>query len=86
MTISPDSARAAFIAGNTLLTVPPLIPEFRLHLATEITPLGQATEATLETTGLPPPYNPVVTMLRRIHAVVAGGSDGSSEYEGADEP
>ena len=28
----------------------------------------------------------VVTMLRRIHAVVAGGSDGSSEYEGADEP
>ena len=56
MTISPDSARAAFIAGNTLLTVPPLIPEFRLHLATEITPLWQATEATLETTGLPPPY------------------------------
>lgn len=52
----PDSARDAFIVGNTLLTTPPLIPEFRLHLATEITPLWQATEATLETVGLPPPY------------------------------
>ena len=51
-----DSAREAFIAANTILTTAPLIPELRLHLATEITPLWQATEATLETTGLPPPY------------------------------
>ena len=51
-----EAARDAFIVRNTLLTTPPLIPEFRLHLATEITPLWQATEATLESTGLPPPY------------------------------
>ncbi len=52
----PDSTIEAFIAVNTLLTSPPLIPELRLHLATEVTPLWQATEATLGTLGLPPPY------------------------------
>jgi predicted nicotinamide N-methyase len=32
------------------------VPEIRLHLATEITPIWQATEDTLARSGLPPPY------------------------------
>ena len=32
------------------------MPEIRLHLATEVTPLWHATEATLEKSQLPPPY------------------------------
>jgi predicted nicotinamide N-methyase len=52
--MSPD--RTAFVRANTVLAAPPLVPEIRLHLATEITPLWQATEAVLETEGLPPPY------------------------------
>lgn len=32
------------------------MPELRLHLATEITPLWQATEDMLRANGLPPPY------------------------------
>jgi predicted nicotinamide N-methyase len=47
---------AAFVRANTVVAVPPLVPEIRLHLATEVTPLWEATEATLEQTGLPPPY------------------------------
>jgi predicted nicotinamide N-methyase len=47
---------AGFIRANTLVAAPPLVPEIRLHLATEVTPLWQATEATLAKTGLPPPY------------------------------
>ncbi|MBV8168196.1 MAG: methyltransferase [Alphaproteobacteria bacterium] len=47
---------AAFIAANTRIATAPLVPEIRLHLATEVTPLWQATEATLEKNGLPPPY------------------------------
>ncbi|MGE5539858.1 MAG: class I SAM-dependent methyltransferase [Gemmatimonas sp.] len=35
---------------------PPLVPEIRLHLATAVTPLWEATEATLEREGVPPPY------------------------------
>ncbi len=46
----------AFIAANTIVTSAPLVPEIRLHLATEVVPLWQATEATLAATGLPPPY------------------------------
>ena len=33
-----------------------MVPEIRLHLATEITPLWQATEVALERTALPPPF------------------------------
>lgn len=47
---------SAFIQANTELTSPPLVPEIRLHLATEITPIWHATEAALEKEGLPPPY------------------------------
>ncbi|HUZ72774.1 MAG TPA: 50S ribosomal protein L11 methyltransferase [Stellaceae bacterium] len=50
----PDPA--AFVRAHTVLAAPPLVPEIRLHLATEVTPLWQATEATLAATGLPPPY------------------------------
>lgn len=46
----------AFIRANTVPTAPPLVPEIRLHLATEVTPLWQATEATLARNNLPPPY------------------------------
>jgi predicted nicotinamide N-methyase len=35
---------------------PPLLPEIRLHLATEVTPLWQATEKTLELQGIEPPF------------------------------
>ena len=47
---------ADFIRANTEIAAPPLVPEIRLHLATAVTPLWQATEAFLDRTGLPPPY------------------------------
>jgi predicted nicotinamide N-methyase len=46
----------AFIRANTVLASAPLLPEIRLHLASEVVPLWQATEADLEKIGLPPPY------------------------------
>jgi predicted nicotinamide N-methyase len=49
-------ARRSFIQSQTTLVAPPLTPEIRLHLATEITPIWEATEATLEANNLPPPY------------------------------
>ena len=55
--IALDTDRiAAFIRHQTRLTAPPLVPEIRLHLADAITPLWQATEATLEKNGMAPPY------------------------------
>ena len=45
-----------FVQNNTAIAAPSLVPELRLHLATEVTPLWQATEQTLEEEGLPPPY------------------------------
>jgi predicted nicotinamide N-methyase len=51
-----SSREAAFIRANTVIAAPPLVPEIRLHLASEITPLWQATEALLEREQLPPPY------------------------------
>src|SRR4029077_20478140 len=47
---------AIFIRRNTVITAPPLVPEIRLHLATEITPIWQATEETLARSALPPPF------------------------------
>ena len=47
---------AAFVRCNTAITAPPLVPEIRLHLATEITPIWQATEDALARSGLPPPF------------------------------
>jgi predicted nicotinamide N-methyase len=46
----------AFIRANTVLQAPSMVPELRLHLATEITPIWRATEADLERMGVPPPY------------------------------
>jgi predicted nicotinamide N-methyase len=45
-----------FIRRNTAITAPPLVPEIRLHLATEITPVWQATEESLARSALPPPF------------------------------
>ncbi|MSO88370.1 MAG: methyltransferase [Rhodospirillaceae bacterium] len=50
------AAYAAFIAANTRIAAAPLVPEIRLLLATEVTPLWTATEVFLEETGTPPPY------------------------------
>jgi predicted nicotinamide N-methyase len=47
---------AVFIRHNTVIATPPLIPEIRLHLATEVTPIWQATEETLARAGVPPPF------------------------------
>jgi predicted nicotinamide N-methyase len=52
----PPEDIGAFIRANTEIVAPPLVPEIRLHLATEITPIWHATEAQLETQGLPPPF------------------------------
>jgi predicted nicotinamide N-methyase len=53
---STPEARRSFIQSQTTLAAPPLTPEIRLHLATEITPIWEATEATLAANNLPPPY------------------------------
>lgn len=47
---------AAFIRANTMLHEPPLVPEVKLHLASEIVPIWQMTEEELEKSGLPPPF------------------------------
>ena len=47
---------AAFIAANTKIVSPPLVPEIKLRLATEITPIWQATETELQEIGIPPPF------------------------------
>lgn len=45
-----------FIRNNTELIAPPLVPEVRLHLATEVVPLWRKTEEELHEAGVPPPY------------------------------
>lgn len=58
MSVAPSTPeqRRNFIQSQTTLASPPLTPEIRLYLATEITPIWEATEATLEANNLPPPY------------------------------
>jgi predicted nicotinamide N-methyase len=46
----------SFIVAQTKIAAAPLVPEIRLYLADEVTPLWHATEATLERDNLPPPY------------------------------
>ena len=46
----------AFIQAHTAIATAPLVPEIKLHLATEITPIWQATESWLERTGIEPPF------------------------------
>jgi predicted nicotinamide N-methyase len=45
-----------FVLEQTRLGAPPLVPEIALHLASEVTPLWRATEATLAARNVPPPY------------------------------
>ncbi|MGA7866662.1 MAG: 50S ribosomal protein L11 methyltransferase [Stellaceae bacterium] len=45
-----------FVRRNTSIAAPPLVPEIRLHLATEITPIWQATEESLARSAVPPPF------------------------------
>jgi predicted nicotinamide N-methyase len=45
-----------FIEANTALVSPPLVPEIKLHLATEVVPLWRLTEEELQAQGVPPPY------------------------------
>lgn len=47
---------AFFVRSNTAIAAPPLVPEIRLHLATEVTPIWQATEESLARGSVPPPF------------------------------
>jgi predicted nicotinamide N-methyase len=51
-TLPPD----AFIGANTVLGTARHVPEIQLHLATEITPIWQATEAWLAEHNVDPPF------------------------------
>ena len=51
-----SAAAAAFIRTSTAPARPPLVPEIELHLASEITPIWQATESLLQATGTAPPF------------------------------
>ena len=51
-----DPDRDAFIRTNTVLATAPHVPEIRLHLATEIAPIWQATEAWLAGHNAEPPF------------------------------
>ena len=45
-----------FIRANTMIEAPPLVPEIRLHLATELTPLWYATESYLNQQNIGAPF------------------------------
>jgi predicted nicotinamide N-methyase len=45
-----------FIRANTVVTAAPQVPEIRLHLASEITPIWQATETWLAERNVEPPF------------------------------
>lgn len=47
---------AAFVRANTMLAAAARVPEIALHLATEITPIWQATEDWLAQRNLAPPF------------------------------
>src|SRR5712691_10436384 len=47
---------ALFIRDNTAIVAPKLVPEIQLHLATEMTPIWQATEESLAQGAVPPPF------------------------------
>ena len=46
----------SFVSAHTVLDRAPLVPEVTLHLATEITPIWQATEAWLAEHNVEPPF------------------------------
>jgi predicted nicotinamide N-methyase len=47
---------AGFILDNTVLRTAPMVPEIALHLATEITPIWQASEDFLRRARIEPPF------------------------------
>lgn len=47
---------AAFVRAQTVLGRAPIVPEIALHLATEITPIWQATETWLAERNVEPPF------------------------------
>lgn len=53
--MTPDAARD-FIRAHTTLSRAPLVPEIALNLATEITPIWQASEAWLDARNVEPPF------------------------------
>jgi predicted nicotinamide N-methyase len=50
--VTPDD----FVRAHTIIARAPLVPEIALHLATEITPIWQATEAWLAERNIEPPF------------------------------
>jgi predicted nicotinamide N-methyase len=54
--VTPAGDAEAFIRAHTAVSRAPLVPEVALHLATEITPIWQATEAWLRQEGIAPPF------------------------------
>jgi predicted nicotinamide N-methyase len=52
----PPAEATRFIRANTAIAAPSLLPELTLHLATEITPIWQATEAALAQANVDPPF------------------------------
>lgn len=54
--INPAANPEAFIRANTILTSACHVPEIRLHLASEITPIWQATETWLAENNVEPPF------------------------------
>jgi len=52
----PARDHAAFVREQTRLTRASLVPEITLHLATEVTPIWQATEAWLAQHNIDPPF------------------------------
>lgn len=53
--MAPEDAEA-FLRAHTALSAAAIVPEIPLHLATEITPIWQATEAWLKESGIEPPF------------------------------
>ena len=51
-----STVHARFVQSNTALSSAPACPEVALWLASEVTPLWEATEETLQRSNLPPPY------------------------------
>jgi predicted nicotinamide N-methyase len=52
----PATEAGCFVSSHTVLDRTPLVPEIALHLATEITPIWQATEAWLAEHNVEPPF------------------------------
>jgi len=52
----PATGPADFVRRNTAIKRPPLVPEIALYLATEVTPIWQATEESLSRGSVPPPF------------------------------